>query len=393
VEKDGMNQRANVAVVGGGILGLAHAWAAARRGHTVVLFERDRRARGASVRNFGMVWPIGQPPGPLHELALRSRAAWLELGDRAGIWVHPCGSLHLAYADDERAVLEEFAGRADALGYACELLDAAGARRHCPAVQADGLRAALWSPTELCVDPRQALAQLPLWLHEAHGVDLHYGTAVCAVELPQVRATDGRVWEVDQAVVCSGIDFQTLFPEVFAAAGLRRCKLQMMRTVPQPAGWRLGPHLAGGLTLCHYPAFRTCAALAALQQRVAAQWPEYVRYGIHVMASQNHLGEVVIGDSHEYDEAIEPFDKAAIDGLILDYLRRMVRLPDETIAGRWHGHYAKHPTLPVFSARPRPGVTVMTAPGGAGMTLSFGLALDWWETGGRSLEGPWTPIS
>jgi hypothetical protein len=163
--------------------------------------------------------------------------------------------------------------------------------------------------------------------------------------------------------------------------------------VPQPAGWRLGPHLAGGLTLCHYPAFRICAALAALQQRVAAECPEYVRYGIHVMASQNHLGEVVIGDSHEYDEAIEPFDKAVIDGLILDYLRRMVRLPDETVAGRWHGHYAKHPTLPVFCARPRPGVSIMTAPGGAGMTLSFGLALDWWEAGGRSLEVPWTPTA
>jgi FAD dependent oxidoreductase TIGR03364 len=380
-----MSQRANVAVVGGGILGLAHAWAAAQRGHRVVLFERDARAQGASVRNFGMVWPIGQPAGPLHALALRSRAAWLELGDRAGIWVSPCGSLHLAYAPDEQAVLEEFAGRAAALEYDCRLLHAAAARHRCPAVQTDGLRLALWSPTELCVDPRQALARLPLWLNEAHGVDLQFGAAVCAVELPQVRTTDGRTWEVGRAVVCSGIDFQTLFPEAFAAAGLRRCKLQMMRTVPQPAGWRLGPHLAGGLTLCHYAAFRVCTTLAALEQRVAAELPDHVHHGIHVMASQNQLGEVVIGDSHEFDQAIEPFDKAVIDDLILDYLRRMVRLPDETIAGRWHGQYAKHPSLPVLNAQPRPGVTIMVAPGGAGMTLSFGLAQAWWEATGGSI--------
>jgi FAD dependent oxidoreductase TIGR03364 len=373
-----MGPTADVAVVGGGILGLAHAWAAARRGLRVVLFERDRQAQGASVRNFGMIWPIGQPPGPLHAQALRSRAAWLDLAGRAGVWVHGCGSLHLARAADEWAVLEEFAGRAGALGYDCRLLDPAQTLGHCPAVRADGLRGALWSPTELCVDPRQALARLPLWLRETFGVTLCYDTAVCAVEPPRVRATDGRTWEAGRAVVCSGVDFQTLFPEAFAAAGLRRCKLQMMRTVPQPGGWRLGPHLAGGLTLCHYPAFQVCPALPALGRRLAAELPEYGRYGIHVMAAQNQAGEVVIGDSHEYDEAIEPFDKAVIETLILDYLRQMVRLPDWALAGRWHGLYAKHPTLPVYSAEPRPGVTVMASPGGAGMTLSFGLAEDWW---------------
>jgi FAD dependent oxidoreductase TIGR03364 len=371
-------------VIGGGILGLAHAWAAARRGLRVVLFERDARACGASVRNFGMIWPIGQPAGPLHEQALRSRAAWLELARQAGLWVHPCGSLHLAHAADEWAVLQEFAATADAPGYEGRLIDPAGARQRCPAVRSEGLLGALWSPTELCVDPRQALARLPMWLHETFGVELQYGTTVGAVELPRVRTTDGRTWEVERALVCSGTDFQTLFPAVFAAAGLRRCKLQMMRTAPQPGGWRLGPHIAGGLTLCHYSAFAVCPTLPALRQRFAVELPEYVRYGIHVMAAQNQLGEVVIGDSHEYDDDIEPFDKECIDRLILDYLRRLVELPDATIAARWHGLYARHSTLPVFTAEPQHGVTIMPTPGGMGMTLSFGIAEDWWGRPART---------
>src|SRR5262249_43726731 len=97
-----------VAIVGGGIAGLAHAWSAARRGHRVMLFERHPRAVGASIRNFGTIWPIGQPHGVLYETALRSRRFWLELVRETGFWHANVGSIHLAYRPDELAVLEEF---------------------------------------------------------------------------------------------------------------------------------------------------------------------------------------------------------------------------------------------------------------------------------------------
>ena len=66
-------------VVGAGVLGLAHAFLLARRGRRVAVFERDRVAQGASVRNFGMLWPIGQPFGELRSLAVRSLEIWLEV--------------------------------------------------------------------------------------------------------------------------------------------------------------------------------------------------------------------------------------------------------------------------------------------------------------------------
>jgi glycine/D-amino acid oxidase-like deaminating enzyme len=107
--------------------------------------------------------------------------------------------------------------------------------------------------------------------------------------------------------------------------------------------------------------------------------PDFMRYGIHVMAAQNRAGEVVVGDSHEYEADIEPFDKSAIEELILNYLHGIVRLRDATIAARWHGIYAKHPSRPVFTAHPQPGVHVVAAPGGTGMTVSFGTAEDLWN--------------
>ena len=85
-------QEVDVLVVGGGILGLGTAIAAVRRGLKVVVCERDEVARGASVRNFGMVWPIGQPPGEDLQAALRSRQLWGELAAEAGFRCAATGS-------------------------------------------------------------------------------------------------------------------------------------------------------------------------------------------------------------------------------------------------------------------------------------------------------------
>jgi D-hydroxyproline dehydrogenase subunit beta len=361
------------AVVGAGILGLAHAYHLARRGRRVAVFERGPQAQGASVRNFGMIWPIGQAPGRMHRLALRSRDHWLEVLPAAGLWHAQTGSLHLAYRDDEAAVLNEFAEAAPGQAIDVRVLTPGEVRERAPAVRPDGLRLGLFSPAELCVDPREVIAGLPAWLTQEHGVTFYICHTVTAFDGRRVRA-GCREWAAGRLWVCAGDDLQTLYPEALNALGLRRCKLQMMRTQPLGPHLRIGPMLAAGLTLRHYPCFAACPSLPALKARVAAETPEFDRYGIHVMAAQNGRGEVVIGDSHEYDDAIEPFDKEVIDDLILSYLRTFLELPGLSIAARWHGTYVKHATEPVVTVRPAPNVVAVTGVGGAGMTLSFGVA-------------------
>ena len=83
---------------------------------------------------------------------------------------------------------------------------------------------------------------------------------------------------------------------------------------------------------------------------------------------------MTLGDSHEYGDAIEPFDNPLIDELILAYLKTFLTIPDLTITARWHGIYVKHPTAAYVVARPTPDTLAVTGLGGAGMTLSFGLA-------------------
>jgi len=368
-----MENRADVAIVGAGILGLAHAWAAARRGMRVVVFERGQNAAEASVRNFGLIWPIGQPHGDMHQLALRSRSMWLEVLEDAHLPYWPTGSLHLAYREDEATVAREFAERAPELGYDCSWLGAAQVLERSPAVRPEGLVGGLWSPVELTVDPRVVLASLPGYLSRRYGVEFRFGCVARAVDLPLIEAGNER-WKVDRAIICSGADFESLFPQAYAQAGLTRVKLQMLRTAPQPNGWRLGPALAAGLTLRFYPAFQICETLPALHQRIARETPEYERWGIHGLVSQTAQGELTQGDSHEYGWCVDIFNKEEIDTLILKYISTFLQAPDLTIAQRWYGVYAKHPELPYLSLDPAPGVRIVTSPGGAGMTLSFGVA-------------------
>jgi len=367
------NDHVDVAVVGAGIIGLAHALAAARQGLTVAIFERGLRANGASVRNFGTIWPIGQPAGHMHQLALRSRTLWLELLAAAGLPHRPTGSLHVMYRDDETEVAREFVERAPALGYECFWLNAAATADRSRAVVTQGLRGAIWSPMELSVDPREVVSWLPTFLEKRYGVQLHFGCAVTEIDPPFVRAGGRRV-HTDAVIVCCGDDLETLYPGSLRTAGITRCKLQMLRTAPQAEHWQLGPSLAGGLTLQHYPAFKVCASLDALKRRIAQETPELNRSGIHILVSQTSDGGITLGDSHEYGLTVDVFDKPAIDDLILHHARQFLFLPDWTITQRWHGVYAKHPDTPYVSFSPAPQVKVVTALGGAGMTLSFGLA-------------------
>ncbi len=366
-------QRADVAIVGAGILGVAHAYLLARRGRSVVVFERSPQAAGASVRNFGMIWPIGQPAGPRHQMALRSRELWLEVLEAARLPYFPTGSLHVVYRQDEAAVAQEFCEVAPQLGYRCSWLDADGALARSDAVRSAGLLGAIWSPTEITVDPRVSLAHLPRFLTEKFGVQFRTGVAARSIGLPFIEAGDEK-WEVQAAIVCAGHDFESLYPEMFRDSGLTRCKLQMMRTRPQPEGWQLGPALAAGLTLRFYESFQVCQTLRALKQRIADETPEYDRWGIHVLVSQTAGRELTIGDSHEYGAAVDPFDRVEIDDLVLRYARGFLDAPNLEIAQRWHGVYAKHSARPFLSLSPAANVRVVTALGGSGMTLSFGLA-------------------
>ncbi|RZL19673.1 MAG: TIGR03364 family FAD-dependent oxidoreductase [Pedobacter sp.] len=359
-------------VIGAGIVGLATARALAIRGHKVTVFERNERAVGASIRNFGMVWPIGQPNGPLFDRAMLSRSIWKEIAVEAGIWHDEVGSLHMAYHEDELRVMEEYEEINRSLRD-CSLLTPEQTLAKSEAVNPDGLKGALWSGTEMIVEARAAIGQIAQYLTGKYAVEFHWNTAITEISDTTVRSGT-RTWSADEIFVCGGEEFETLYPELFAATPITKCKLQMMRMIAQPEDWRIGPSLCGSLSLVHYPGFKVAPSLEALRQRYEVEYAEYLKWGIHVMAAQNHTGELTIGDSHEYGLVHDPFNKDFINKMILSYLGTFTRLKDTQIIQTWNGILPKLTNGQTeLVLQPADGVTIINGLGGNGMTLSFGL--------------------
>lgn len=364
---------ADVAIVGAGVIGLAHAYMAARQGLKVVIFDKDDFAVGASVRNFGLIWPIGQDPSVGLKYAMRSRTHWVEVAAKAGFWINQNGSLHVAHHQDEWDVMDEFMSKNRNELFDIQLLSAASTLQKSEVVRSKGLRGSLWSATECTVNPREAIRRIPLWLQEKYGVVLKFGQKVKEIALPKIN-TSKESWKVGKVFICNGADFQSLYPAAFEAQNLVKCSLQMMKASIGGEQDLIGPSLCGGLTLRHYTSFKNCKSLASLSDRFDRENPLFKKHGIHVLVSQHANGDITIGDSHHYNSTVEPFNDNFIDGLILKYLHTFTSFNNLNLKEHWQGVYAKHESEVFCRVESDHGVTIVNGFGGAGMTLSFGVA-------------------
>ena len=95
-----------IVIIGGGIIGTAHAYEAIKCGHQVIQLERDEVARSASVRNFGLVWVSGRKSGPELQAAVRARQLWDQIHTTIPEMLFRAnGSLTLAINKEEIAVM------------------------------------------------------------------------------------------------------------------------------------------------------------------------------------------------------------------------------------------------------------------------------------------------
>ncbi|MGP8542490.1 TIGR03364 family FAD-dependent oxidoreductase [Pseudomonas protegens] len=366
-----MTNHSDLLIVGAGILGLSHAYAAAKRGLRVHVFERSATPLGASVRNFGQALVTGQPPGTMLELARASREIWADWQQLAGLQLKRNGSFLFARSEAEEQLLEAFcAGRALEHGYRVELLQGAalndlygGQFRH--------HRAALHGLDDQQLYSREAIPQLIDYLRRDLGVQFHFSTLVRDIQPGQLRSTAGN-FHAPRIVLCSGHDYQTLLADQIAALQPQICRLQMLRARPE-ANLNLQHALLTGLSCVHYGAFADLPEAAAVQAQILREAPHLHEHGIHLLISPTLYGELIIGDSHDYGSDPSPFNAEQVDNWLLELAEQTLGCRVRVVE-RWQGVYGARGPAPFSFLEAAPGVHVALMHTGVGMSVGPAMA-------------------
>lgn len=160
--ESGKNGSWDVVVAGGGVIGLACAWSATRRGAKALVLDRAEATAGATRVAAGMLAPVGElqhGEEVLLEITLaaaRGYADWvddLEAAAEAAAGYERLGSLHVALDRDEAAELRRRWDLQRSVGLQAEWLGPRGCRRLEPGLH-PSLNGGVYAEGEAVVDPR-----------------------------------------------------------------------------------------------------------------------------------------------------------------------------------------------------------------------------------------------
>jgi FAD dependent oxidoreductase TIGR03364 len=359
--------RYDVVVVGAGIVGLAHAYHAHRRGLSVAVIDHADGVFGASVQNFGHACITAQS-GIALDYARKGRGHWLELSRKAGFWSAEAGTYCVARHDDELAVMHEFAATRPASEVL--LLSREQIVDRVP-VGEQGVTGGMYLPNDLQVDPRTAAPSIARWL-AAQGVDFHWCTAAFGFEQGVVHTSRGPL-RAKTTFVTVNYDVDRLFPQLAERDGLLRCRLHMLRA-RLPLSFSLPAPLFTGWSLVRYAGFQNLPSVAAVAARLHTEHPDYHAIDLHQMYTPQPDGSLLIGDTHYRDLSAPPFQSEEGFAVLIHEARKLFGVKEVEVSERWQGVYSSAPGKEFLIEEPIERTHVVTVTNGIGMTTSMGLA-------------------
>ncbi|MEM5338442.1 NAD(P)/FAD-dependent oxidoreductase [Paraburkholderia azotifigens] len=232
-----MSDRADVIVIGGGIVGTSTAFFLRRRGRSVILLERGLTGQQASGVNFGGVRRQGRA---LTQLAMANRAleTWRRSKELLGDDVEFLASGHtrVCYHAHDAEYFHRYAADARAYGLDLEVLDGAAMFRRFPFLGREVLAASV-SPLDGHANPRLAA---PAFGRAAArlGARIVENTEIVRVEKEaagfRVESAAGDVYRAEQVLICAGAWANTLSTQLGEPVPLVARGPQMAVTEPVP---------------------------------------------------------------------------------------------------------------------------------------------------------------
>ncbi|WP_137283961.1 NAD(P)/FAD-dependent oxidoreductase [Halorussus salinisoli] len=198
----------NVAIVGGGIVGLASAYYLAERGADVTVYEKGSLGSGSTERSVGGIRAQFSTPVNV-ELSLESMAVWDDFEAEFGVDIayRRPGYLFAAREEATARAFEEQVAMQNDLGVPSVLLDPEEATEHCPGLRAEEFVAATYSPTDGFADPHLALQGFAQAAREA-GAEIRTKTGVTEIHRDGGPVTgltaEGRRHDADFVVNAAG---------------------------------------------------------------------------------------------------------------------------------------------------------------------------------------------
>jgi len=359
----------DVVVVGGGIVGLAHAYHAHLRGLTVAVVDHADGVVGASVQNFGHACITAQS-GVALQYARAGRRHWLDLCEKAGFWSAQSGTYCVARHDDELEVMREFAttrpaGEVRLLGRD-QITDRVPVRDR-------GVTGGMYLPNDLQVDPRTAAPSIARWL-ESVGIDFFWRTAALSFGEGVVYTSRGPL-TAGTTFVTVNYDIDRLFPALAERDGLMRCRLHMLRAI-LPLEFRLPAPLFTGWSLLRYSGFEALPSVGAVADRLRSEYPGYLDIDLHQMYTPQPDGSLLIGDTHIREVSAASFQSEYGFEALLGEARKLFGVNNIDVSERWQGVYCSAPGQEFLIEEPIERTHVVTVTTGIGMTTGMGLAED-----------------
>lgn len=235
-----------ISVIGAGINGLASAWALARDGHTVTVFEQNSipNPLGSSFDQTRLIrFPYGANIGYTQMVSQAYDAwdaLWADLGERLYVRTGT-----LAIGRDENSWTDASAETLERLDIPVRKLTASGVEHIFPMLRGDGIRLALFLESGGVLFPSRILEALARNL-EHRGVTLRPNSQVRAIDIERARVTlgDGAHVDADALIVAAGPWLTRLFPAMASRVTPSR---QVVVYAQPPAEyaehWKHGPML------------------------------------------------------------------------------------------------------------------------------------------------------